>query len=96
MSKLTMRSKIQVRWSTDPRDVGYSAGRGPSDWMAKKSEIMSVRKAAYFRDHLDQKVGQGVYKAISYQHNGEDVTRDELETVISCAEYAAEQRKRGY
>lgn len=82
---LTMRSKITVRWTTNPADMGYD-GR-PSNWLTAPGETMSIRKAAEFAHALDQRVGQSVYKAIRYSNNGRDVTTSEINDVIGAWEY---------
>lgn len=86
MSNLTTRSKITVRWTTNPADLGYDGN--PSDWMDQPGETMSMGKALGFAYELGQRVGQGTYKKISYQNNGREVSIDEIRAVLDDAEYA--------
>lgn len=83
--KLTMRSKITVRWTTNPADMGYDGA--PSDWKTAPGETMSVRKAASFAYELSQLVGQGTFKLIQYSNGGRVVTLDEINEVIADREY---------
>ena len=82
---LTLRSKIAVRYTTNPADFGYDGK--PSNWLTAKPEVMSVRKAAAFRYALGQKIGQGTYARVEYQHNGRSVSREELDECVFSAEY---------
>ena len=47
---LSMRSRITVRWSTNPADFGYDGK--PSSWLEDKGETMGMRRAAAFRYEL--------------------------------------------
>lgn len=87
---MTMRSKITVRWTTNPADMGYDGKK--SNWLSEKGQTMGVRKAVEFAHDLGQKVGQGTNKKIDYKHNRQPVSLSEIEDVIS----ASEARKAGY
>jgi len=80
VNQLTMRSKITVRWTSCPADLGYDGT--PTNWRTAPGEIMSVRKAVEFAYALSQRIGQGTYKAIQYTWRGELVERYELEAVL--------------
>jgi hypothetical protein len=83
---LTMRSKIQVRWSTAP-DVGYPDYPGQkTSWLDGKPEVMGIRKAATFERDLDQRIGQGVFRVVSYRHNGYPVSLDEIRKAVFQSE----------
>jgi hypothetical protein len=85
---LSMRSKIQVRWSTAPCDNGFPDFLGQTtNWKNEKPEIVSMRKAATFNRDLDRRIGQGVYRVVSYQHNGREVGFDEISLIVESAEY---------
>jgi len=83
MKKLNMRSKITVRWTTNPGDLGYDGKK--SNWMNDSGEIMSIRNASEFAYKLGQKIGHGAYCAINYQNNGRAVTKNEIDTIILMA-----------
>lgn len=83
---ITTRSKIAIRWTTNPADMGYDGA--PSDWINSTPEMRSPRTALKFAWELSQKIGQGVFKRISYQHQGREVTVDELREAVESAEYA--------
>ena len=86
MTKLTTRSKITVRWTTNPADLGYDGN--PSDWMDRPGETMSMSNSLGFAYELGQRVGQGAFKKISYQNKGREVSLDEIRAVLDDAEYA--------
>lgn len=81
---LTLRSKITVRWTTNPADMGYDGRK--SDWLSAPGETIGVRRAAQFAHELDQRVGQGVNRLIDYRHNGQPVSAAELRDVINLAD----------
>jgi hypothetical protein len=89
MKTLTLRSKITVRWTTNPADLGY--GGTPSGWKEGRGETMSLRRASGFAWELDQMVGPGTYKAIEYRHGKRVVDISEIEYALSEAEYAKEK-----
>ncbi|MHB8388263.1 MAG: hypothetical protein ACYDBH_01620 [Acidobacteriaceae bacterium] len=91
MSKLTMRSKIAVRWTTNPGDMGYDGS--PSEWRSKSPQMCSVRRAEKFSRELAAQIGQGTYRLISYKHRGREVDVGELQDIVSDAEYAKYVRR---
>ena len=96
MSNLTMRSKIRVYWTTNPGDMGYGGkptGEKKGDWKRGSGyELCSVRKAANFKNELDRRVGVGTYKMISYQHNGDEIRREDLLIMVDLADMPAQYR----
>lgn len=91
MSKLTLRSKITVRWTTAPSDMGY--GGNPTKWREMPGETMSIRNAAKFSHELGQRIGQGTYRRIEYSHRGEIIDIAEIHEAVQDAEYREMQRR---
>ena len=87
MNQLTMRSKIAVRWTTDPADLGY--GGRPTNWRESKPEMMGIKRAVGFGYELGQKIGLGTYRAIEYRHRGRVISLDEIAECLANAEYRA-------
>jgi hypothetical protein len=85
MSILTNRSKITVRYTTNPGDMGYDGT--PSTWQTETGEVMGVRRAANFPRELDRRVGQGVYRRVSYTCQGESVSHDDIQMHLACMDY---------
>lgn len=85
MGDITTRSKIAIRWTTNPEDMGYDGT--PSAWRESKPEMRSPRGALAFAGELSQRIGQGTYRRISYRHCGREVSLIELEDVVHGAEY---------
>ncbi len=85
MSNLNTRSRITVRWTTNPADMGYD-GR-PSNWLTVPGETMGIRAALDFEHSLSQRIGQGTYRRVRYTHKGAVVTRDQMQAVITDAEW---------
>ena len=91
MNNLTSRSRIAIRWTTNPGNLGYDGPK--TDWRnGQAAEITSPRLALEFPAKLAQKIGQGTYHAISYKHNGVEVTREQLEACVWSAIYDREVR----
>ncbi|CAZ90464.1 conserved hypothetical protein [Thiomonas arsenitoxydans] len=89
---LTMRSKITVRWTTNPADMGYD-GR-PSDWKESGGEVLSIRQASTFAYKLGRKIGEGTNKLIYYTNGGREVSLGEINEVINAWECAARENRR--
>lgn len=81
MSTLTMRSKITVRWTTAPSDMGYD-GR-PTGWREGRGETMSLRRAANFAHELSQQIGQGTYRLIEYRHRGRVIDPNKIHEAVA-------------
>ena len=73
---LTNRSKITVRYTTNPADMGYDGT--PSNWETEAGEVMGIHKAAGFPQELNRRVGQGIYRRVSYTCKGVKVPHDEI------------------
>ena len=86
MDALTTRSRIAIRWTTNPADMGYDGT--PSAWRDSAPEMRSLSGALNFGYELSQKIGAGTYRLISYQHRGREVTLDEIREVLERAEYS--------
>ena len=81
---LTKRSRIQVRWSTHPDDLGYGNHAPPHTLPGKASYTGSPRTAlAYARD-IQEKVGQGVFLRVEYRHGADVIEqgRDTLRSIV--------------
>ena len=97
MARLTMRSRIRVYWTTNPADMGYDGKPTLGEmgaWKGSKAkyELCSVRKATRFAYEIEQRIGQGTYRMISYQHDGAEISRNELEEMVSMADIPAQYR----
>jgi len=85
MANITTRSKIAVRYTTNPANLGY--GGVPTDWkIATPDAITSPAKASDFLRDLRSKMG-GTYYAVHLSCNGEEVTKDEIAELLIESEY---------
>ncbi|MBI4001581.1 MAG: hypothetical protein HY348_07340 [Nitrospira defluvii] len=91
MKKLTMRSKITVRCTTAPSDMGY--GGHPTGWRDGHGETISLRRAANFAHELSGQIGQGTYRLIEYRHRGRVIDLSEILEAVTEAEYRQMQRR---
>ena len=73
---LTMRSKIAIRYTTAPGDLGYDGPK--TGWEKSKPTMRSLRTALSFEAELNQRIGNGVFRRVSYQHKGLPVTRQDI------------------
>ena len=81
MPKLSSRSKVAIRWTTNPADLGY--GGVKSDWKNSTPTYRSPKNALNFRyDYIQKKLGQGVFCAIDYSIKGESISFEELENFV--------------
>lgn len=85
MTNLTTRSRITVRWTTNPADMGYDGT--PSNWLTESGETIGIRAALDFEQSLSQRIGHGTYRRVRYTNKGTVVTRDQMQAVLDDAEY---------
>lgn len=85
MSNFNTRSRITVRWTTNPADMGYDGT--PSNWLTESGETMGIRAALDFEHSLSQRIGHGTNRLIQYTNSGTVVTRDQIQAVITDAEW---------
>lgn len=76
MEKFSLRTKLTVKWSTLPGDVGY--GEKKSDWTKMSGQVMGVRRAISYRKEIDEMIGQNVFRAIKYFYKGREITDQEF------------------
>ena len=79
-TRLSIRSKIVVRWTTNPADMGHDGT--PSNWMLENGTTMSVRRANVFAYELRTRIGHGTFVRISYQHRGQEISAQNLRQLI--------------
>jgi hypothetical protein len=70
MNELTKRSRIAVRWSTSPDDMGYGNKPAPHVLTGKPAYIGSPRTALEYAYGVQRKVGFGTFLRVEYRHNG--------------------------
>lgn len=87
MTAITTRSKISIRTTTAPADMGYSGTT--TDWLSAPADIVtSPAKALDYLGSLPRKFGGADYR-VDLRCGGEPITREQLtEAVIE-----AEQRR---
>lgn len=83
--KLTMKSKILVKWTTNPANMGYDGNH--DNWDDIRGEIMSPRQAREFPGKISEKIGQGTYRVIKYFWNGDEISAGKIMDVVNDAEY---------
>lgn len=82
---ITTRSKIAVRHTTNPANLGYDGI--PSDWKNGKADVItSPAKALEYARSLKSSLG-GAFHAIDYQCGGVSVTADDLQEAVMFAEF---------
>jgi hypothetical protein len=81
---LTLRSKITIRWTTAPGDMGYEGPR--TMWLTGPGKTMSLRNAANFADALSQKIGSGTYRLVHYSCGGRDVSIRDIDEAVALAD----------
>jgi len=86
---ITTRSKIAIRYTTNPANMGY--GGVATDWRnAAPDTITSPARALEYLRDLRSRMG-GTFYAVDLQCKGVPVTREDLDEVVAFAEF---QRRR--
>ena len=78
---ITKRSRIQMRWSTNPEDMGYGRDPSPERLPGKPDYIGSPRTVLAEAYRIQQNVGMGTYMRVEFRHGDEVVSRDELRSL---------------
>lgn len=82
---ITTRSKIAVRHTTNPANLGYAGT--PSDWKNGKADVItSPAKALEYARSLKSSLG-GAFHAVDYQCGGVSVNADDLQEAVVFAEF---------
>lgn len=86
MGTMTTRSRIAVRWSTDPSDMGYGRGTAP-ERLTDDYEMMTPRQALAWRTKHIRAIGQGTFCRYDLEWDGRQVTWGEIESVVMAADW---------
>ena len=82
--QLTMRSKIALRWTTCPADLGYDGCK--TSWMTDTPHRVTSPKIVLDEIYRVKKnVGDGTYIRFDFRHGGIEVSREEIEEVVDYA-----------
>lgn len=85
MANITTRSKIAIRYTTNPANLGYDGV--PTDWKRQAPDaVTSPAKVEEFLRDLRSKMG-GTYYAVHLSCGGEDVTKDQIAELLIEADY---------
>lgn len=91
MTEITTRSKIAIRYTTNPANMGYDGVA--TDWQnARPYKVTSPSKALDYLANLRREMG-GTYYAVHLSCGGVEVSRDDLSEVVQHAEYVHEMRR---
>lgn len=84
MTAITTRSKVSIRTTTAPADMGY--GGTPTNWLEAPADVVtSPAKALEYLSGLRSKFGGADYR-VDLRVNGQPVTRDDLTEAVIAAE----------
>lgn len=85
MSNITTRSKIAVRYTTNPANLGYCGT--PTDWKSAAPDVItSPAKVVEYLRELPRSLG-GAFYAVHLSCNGVEVSKDEINETLMVAEY---------
>ena len=86
---LTPHSKITVRYTTNPADMGYDGT--PSNWLTAPGETMGVKHASSFSSHdIPSRIGHGTFFRIQYRNGERIVKLSEIEDIVIDMNYKKE------
>lgn len=80
---MNMRSRIEMRWSTDPSDMGYGNAPAPSKLPGRPAYVGSPRTVLAEVARVRQNVGQGTYIRVEYRNRGRVVQGNEIEDIVN-------------
>jgi hypothetical protein len=76
------RSRIEMRWSTDPSVMGYGPGPAPITLPGEPDYISSPRKVLTEAARVECNIGYMTKMRVEFRHQGHVVERRELEDII--------------
>ena len=92
-SKITIRSQIEMRWSTSPEHMGYGRGSAP-DEIPGPSFRGTPRAVLAEVARVQHNVGQGTYMRVDCCHRGQRIDLQQVRDVVTDAEFRDAQRGR--
>ena len=85
-AKLNSRSRITIRYTSNPADMGYDGIE--SNWLTAPGETMGIRHASNFAaEDIPQRIGQGTFFRIEYRHRGQVITLDAIWSAVIEMDY---------
>lgn len=79
---ITMRSQLEMRWSTSPEDMGYGHLSAPELLGGKPSTRGTPRAILNAVGDVRRKIGPGTYLRVEIRHHGEIVPLDMVKDLI--------------
>ena len=96
-NRLTARSRITMRWTTNPEDMGYGYKPAPRTLAGvgyRITYVGSPRTVLAETRRLQNSVGMGTYIRVEYANRGRIVQAAELNDIVNEAEYRAASYRR--
>ena len=89
----TIRSQLEMRYSTYPADMGYGNQPVPELLSGRPSACGTPRKILAAIADVLQKIGPGTYLRIEIRHRGEIIPLDMVKDVVWDSDFLAENRR---
>ena len=90
LNALTTRSRVALRWTTDPDDLGYGNRPAPRTLADRPADFVgSPRQCLAEIARVRHGVGEGTHVRIELVHRGHSVTYRNLRAVVDETEYRA-------
>jgi hypothetical protein len=91
---LSMRSRLALRWSTEPRNVGYPRPGQEPDIDTKAVDFRGTpRQVVAEIDSVRRRIGPSVFVAFHVSCRGEQVDLFEVTDLVAYADMHAEFRR---
>ena len=79
---ITMRSQLEMRWSTSPENVGYGHCHDPQLLGGKPSARGTPRAILNALSDVRRKIGPGAYLRVEIRHHGETIPLDMVKDLV--------------
>ena len=82
---ITMRSQLEMRWSTSLSDMGYGHyGHRPASELlsGKPSSRGTPRAILNAIDDVRRKIGPGTFLRVEIRHHGETISLDQIKDLV--------------
>jgi hypothetical protein len=90
---ITMRSQLEMRWSTSPDDMGYGYKPAPELLGGKPSTRGTPRAILNAVADVRRRIGPGTYLRVEILHHGEIIPLDQVKDLIWNSDNILEYRR---
>ena len=90
---ITLRSQLEMRWSTSPDDMGYGYKPAPELLGGKPSTRGTPRAILNAVADVRRKIGPGTYLRVEIRHHREIIPLDQVKDLVWNSDNILEYRR---